>query len=412
MYHAGRSDGQTISLLSRKWKREELMKMKLSYQFFCPHCTEQVILKLGNCQSWHFAHLPLSRCDFRRTNETAAHATAKMKLYQWLTSHHIETYLELYLPELRRRPDLCMKINGRCYVLEIQRSSIDTEQFMQRHFSYIEAGYEPVWIGLHNSETNENYTLKTLTLLDSFLIRREPVPHSIYYDPYKEKWLIYSRFFYIQPRKIFLQAKNYSSSISPYDMFCSPINLFFPDTNTKTCMADILKQWKKRTLSLRTKMYVTMTPSEKRMLPLFQSCQLNLNYFPAVCNLPLPSQYMLMTPPHLWQSWLVIKLINRTEVNKTIHLSALTMEMINAAHQYRFTFRPASIHHKEIIRCLLAEYFELLCLFGALIKLYPGVYKVVRHITVKKTFNNLLTDDTFVCNQLAVYFGNKNIFKT
>jgi len=409
MYRADRCDGQTIILSNQTWQREKLEQMRTDYKFYCPDCSEQVVLKLGACQSWHFAHRPSSICVSARTNESLEHFQAKHAIYDWLKSFQLKPDLELYLPEVKRRPDLCVKINQKSVVIELQRSHIHPDQFYKRHFTYLDAGYHPVWIGLQSTIPIIPLSLKTFTQLDSFLIKFKPVPHSIYFNLTHQKWFICSGFSYLQPRKTLQWITQLPLGISPEELIMDSDKFTLQRASDKKRRNDfLLERWKVETLIKRTKVFLSFNPSERKMLNVFQQYQLNLNYFPAVCNFPQTTQYLLDTPPQLWQSWLVIEVINKASLHQNLHLSTVSQLFKHICDSFHFTLRPSTIHYKEMIRLLVREYFNFLCCFNILDQIFPGVYKVLHHVTLNKSLHTLIQDDEYVMNQIKKYFESEN----
>ncbi|WP_416151246.1 competence protein CoiA [Salipaludibacillus sp. HK11] len=408
MYRADRCDGQTIVLRNKKWSRPVLEKMRDEYYFKCPTCLEKVVLKLGHYQSWHFAHRPESDCLSARTNESAEHLKAKGVIYDWLQASNLKPELECYLPELRRRPDICVMIGQKHIVIELQRSNIHPNQFFKRHYAYVDAGYDPVWIGLQTLVPITPLSFKTFTQLDSFLIRPQPVPHSIYFNLSHHQWLISSGFYYLQARKTLQWTTHLPLNTSPENIFIHPSKFTInQSSDLKKRNQFLLTYWKAQTFAKRTKVFLSLTPSEKKMLVQFQTHHLNLNYFPAICNLPVNTQYLIDTPPHLWQSWIVLQIINKSPLNSQIHLSMVKDRFDNIFNFYHFTIRPSTKHRNEIIRQLVEDYLSFLCYFGVLDHVFPGVYEVIHHVTLKKSLSTLICDDDYILGQLKKYLVSK-----
>ncbi|WP_233254308.1 competence protein CoiA [Salipaludibacillus keqinensis] len=409
VYRADRSDGETISLYDLKACKDELDDMRKHYQFFCPACSDKVILKLGNRQAWHFAHQPDSPCVWAKTGETLEHGEGKQAIFNWLKSFQLKPKIEQYLPELKRRPDIFVRLNDQPVVIEIQRSHIQPELFYKRHFTYVDAGYVPVWIGLQPSCEHWKLSIKSLSQLDSFLIRPTPVPHAIYFVPKASHWVLYSRFHYLQPRKTLLQITHPPLMTSPQTLLLNPSSLLIQDEKLKKeQLTSLFKHWKKQTITKRSKLFLNLTVTERKLLPLVQRYQINLNYFPAICHLPLRNLYLIDTPPQLWQTWVVIAIINDTPLNEKLNLSSITETFHHYSHYFHFTLRPSTEHPKKIIRTLLEEYFQLLCFFNVLVRVFPGVYKVIHHVTLNKTLTTLYNDDLYVMDKLIKYLDMQN----
>lgn len=130
----------------------------LSYH--CPVCQTKVILKLGTKMIPHFAHQTKATCPASE-GETYEHLAGKLLLQTFFQ----QFTLEVYLPDLKQRPDLLWEDQ----VIEFQCSPLSHKRFLERTHNYLLHGYQPIWIlgqGLHPT--------KRLSQLQQACLRFDP----------------------------------------------------------------------------------------------------------------------------------------------------------------------------------------------------------------------------------------------
>lgn len=105
--------------------------------YICPVCRTKVTLKAGEQNIPHFAHQKKATC-IQSEPETLEHLAGKLLLQQFFPQFD----LEVYLPQLKQRPDLLW---GQI-ALEFQCSPIAPERFIERTYGYLTQAYTPIWI--------------------------------------------------------------------------------------------------------------------------------------------------------------------------------------------------------------------------------------------------------------------------
>ncbi|MFA9555806.1 competence protein CoiA [Evansella sp. AB-rgal1] len=398
MFIAKRENGTEISLIHTKWSKIDLMIDRNTNLYFCPLCKEEVILKLGSIQTWHFAHKPSSSCEYSRGGETEAHIKAKILLNRWLTDHGYSSSIECYLPEIKQRADVLATIENKRYAFEIQHSFIDEKQFVKRHKCYLSLGIEPFWIGLHTTSKEKKDTLTSSTSLHNLLIRNYPILHSVYINIDEPSWSVLTNYLYISSQKIMVQRFKASFFISPKQFL--ELNNFQLEISTHDYFYSYYSIWITETKKKRVKVYLSMNKLERYMLTIFQNYQVNLNYFPALANIPLKSNFYIQSPPQWWQSWIVITIINETPLQKSIAITSICEKIRLMIDRRIFCLRRLPVPDRELIRFTILEYFDVLSYFGVLEKMYSGVYKVKSHIKLKKQLDTLSNDDQYVICKL------------
>ncbi|MCT8140391.1 hypothetical protein H1D32_23445 [Anaerobacillus sp. CMMVII] len=109
MLVAQNEEGKFLSLSSLNLQKEELLELRQRKKFFCPVCYEEVIIKLGTKQAWHFAHKRKLSCIDEMEGETTYHIEGKKLLFNWLKNQELDVELEPYLKEVKQRPDLLVR---------------------------------------------------------------------------------------------------------------------------------------------------------------------------------------------------------------------------------------------------------------------------------------------------------------
>ena len=409
MFSAQRCDGAQISLINKTWSREELERERIHFNFHCPKCKEKLILKLGAYQAWHFAHHRNSSCSSSNKGETKEHLQGKWLLLKWLQSHGYGPQEEYYIKEIKQRPDIFVRIEGKDYVFELQRSALSEKQFGKRQQLYEQYGITAVWVGFTNPNVNHDRLEFPCRFLDNLLIRTNPKQHSIYLNIANEEWLVLSEFLYYSPKKLFVRANTLPLVHPPGDLLY--LRNLTPKASSSYYYEMFFKKWYKETKTKRLKRYLSLTSTERKILKLFQVFHLNLNYFPALASLPLKTNINFITSPQWWQSWLILNVINKKPVNHLLRVSETSDALYKAVTEGIIIVRPLGLHHKLLIRDAILEYLSCLSLFDVVEKTYPGVYKIKNHININKQLDTLCMDDVFVLQKFKEEWENENIFR-
>lgn len=138
-----------ILLIARNNKGQLVLASKAckSLKYSCPSCGQGLILKQGVIKQAHFSHSAKSSCHSFSEGETEEHLAGKEQLFDWLNGAYKRVKLEAYLPDIQQRPDLYMEsLEGDQICLEFQCSPIPSSQVIQRSQTYIDHGYQVVWI--------------------------------------------------------------------------------------------------------------------------------------------------------------------------------------------------------------------------------------------------------------------------
>ena len=141
--------GDTINSLDFSNQAWVEFKKSLKHKTLaCPECCKPMIGRAGNGRiSPHFAHKhnPITgSCNF--TNETPEHLFLKNKVFQICVSLGLRVELEkrIATQSSYRIADVCLPDKKK--LIEIQLAKKPTEECLQRHEDYRQAGYDTLWL--------------------------------------------------------------------------------------------------------------------------------------------------------------------------------------------------------------------------------------------------------------------------
>lgn len=121
----------------------EEIRVARKKKWFCPGCQTQVIIKSGKINRAHFAHKTRETCSLFSESESEEHLKGKKIIANNCEKYGIEYELEAFLPELNQRPDVLIE---KKIAIEFQCSSLSSERFKERTESYLDYGYQVVWL--------------------------------------------------------------------------------------------------------------------------------------------------------------------------------------------------------------------------------------------------------------------------
>ena len=113
--------------------------------FHCPFCRAEVILKQGPIKAAHFAHRPDANCSIVGQEESVEHQLVKQDIYQALL--HVpgvsEVQVERHLQEVR--PDVSFRYNGTFVAIEVQVSTLSSQDIERRTLAYARKNIAVLW---------------------------------------------------------------------------------------------------------------------------------------------------------------------------------------------------------------------------------------------------------------------------
>lgn len=143
--------------------RVELKEYSAAKELFCPVCGGLVKYCHGNVIAPYFSHWSLTDCPGESEPETPEHVQGKLFLAEWLRKQDgiTNVELEVYLPDIKRQPDIMFMRNGQRCVVEYQCSP--TTEYKQRRADYKAAGIQDFWIlGVQKNKTVQEKATKQI----------------------------------------------------------------------------------------------------------------------------------------------------------------------------------------------------------------------------------------------------------
>ncbi|QTM98694.1 hypothetical protein ERJ70_04910 [Sediminibacillus dalangtanensis] len=313
MLQACNQDGVPVILAN--FKRSFVERMRTKQRFYCPVCGERVIVKAGRTMIAHFSHSPNSSCAVVR-GEGEYHERGKLHLFQWLKNQGLNVTLEKYLPEIRRRPDILLRLGRKVIALEYQCAALDREELYKRTEDYRKLAIEPLWILGGNRLKRTGARKMRLTSMDQSFLTRYNQSDSLLMNFYCPNTYQFCLFRQIQ------SAGN--------GQFYGDLH-FLPRRHTrfllllqdrKPFQPFLLESWLQEKQKFRTK------PPSKWTGRLHQSWRQWLyqkgyhqSLLPSYVYLPVFGQYRMKTPPWDWQSRLCLEYLKGLPLHRTVSLA-------------------------------------------------------------------------------------------
>lgn len=304
MLVAIRKNGEEVSLL-HSHPKATLERMRVEEIFYCPVCKGKVHLKLGTLKQWHFAHESVKTCIGSSEPESPLHLNGKRQLYLWLVHQQLQVALEPYIPSIQQRPDILFKSCEQVYALEFQCSSLSVERLQERTKGYLSKNILPLWI-VGKPHSPDKQSLQNLKAYEWGMLKayeNSPQLFLIRYFPTKQTFLFLENILPLSSKKVLVTPRKSSlKSTHFHDLFLR--------TSLKEAKLSS-EQWLTARKYWRYSNSPYPTHAERQF---FQICYENNLYpslFPIAAGWPTAHFQWIETPPHIWQSWLLIKIIEK-----------------------------------------------------------------------------------------------------
>lgn len=209
-------------MLDSSYSRDKLKQLKMQHTFYCPQCNEEVLLKIGQVMSPHFAHRANSHCDRAFSEgETEDHLKGKIALYYFLKNYSNHVKLEPTFRALFQRPDIYIEKNQKSYAVEFQCSTISTELLQKRTRTYCQHDIHPIWIYRTKDEwitcVQQITTLSINRFLQQFIQPNES-PYILSYQPQSKLFLYISPIMHVHQNQYIVKL-----SKLPLEKQCFPM---------------------------------------------------------------------------------------------------------------------------------------------------------------------------------------------
>lgn len=387
-----------ISLVDR-WDIEQLKRLRKENRFYCPICRERVYLKLGSKRRWHFAHQANSDCV--STNETIDHLEGKKQLYEWLRRQKgVEVALEVYLPFIQRRPDLLIRYEDTLYALEYQCAPIDATVLHQRMSDYERTRITPIWIfggDRLKRQKGQRFSIETFQWLTA---RRNDHGEFVllYYCSKTRTFTFLEQLTPYSPTRAFASIYERSLSTSTIDTI---VHLKKMSALSSDHWLQLKTHWRSRPPSRFPQ------KAELFMQHLLYRRQIPYPLFPIEAGWPSPHYEYIETPPHIWQSFLLLECIEYQPLHHPF--SSELMRSCFQPYIDENVFQLRSFYPRVNWTEAIDGYLQLLCQFRYLEKVDERRYKRVRRLVLPGSTDEAVElDRRYFYNTVIV---NQNVNK-
>ncbi|MBM7571539.1 competence protein CoiA [Aquibacillus albus] len=333
-------DQQGELLLLSKLSHQEINKYKKNGRFYCPVCKEKVILKSGTKVIPHFSHRPNSTCANHSSGEGEYHERGKLQLYDWFIKQGIDATLETYLPDIKQRSDILLRINKKVIAIEFQCARMTETEFLKRNNGYHQQKITPIWI---LGGTRMNRIGKSQVSLGHYELLFQHqfsvgFPSTIYFYCSNTKKL--SIIQHVQSTG----RKKAFASISFHELASLPFKRLFSPT---AFPLELYTNWLQEKHRWRLNPTLYLSKKEKNWRDwLYVNFRLYPCFLPSIIHLPVPSQFAMNSSPWIWQSILYLDVLLKNEkvslkqcyIRLKDHFSSsyfpLIKATINPIHEY------------------------------------------------------------------------------
>lgn len=294
--------------------------------FYCPDCRAPVILRAGEKVIPHFSHRARVSCSpDSQKGEGEYHRLGKVKLYQWLRQQKLNPALEVYLPQIKQRPDLLVHDKGKTFAIEFQCADINQAVWQKRTSGYLQLGIYPIWIiGANRFRRTgrsqmkiQHWMLLTLQQTSSKL------PTSLrYFCPQTERFVIASDLHLHRSASTFAKIKFMRSSQVTLSDLCHSSNL---------SRQLIYQHW----LPKKSYFRLQRNPSHGVSLDfrrwLYEQGR-HPEQLPAIVYLPNSAQHWMRLHLWQWQTLFILKFLDPLQIGQSF-----TIEEVNTfLYPYRY----------------------------------------------------------------------------
>ncbi|WP_138416424.1 competence protein CoiA [Aquibacillus sediminis] len=363
----------------------KLEKLKQN-SFSCPHCKEHVIMKTGKYKIPHFAHYAKSACPSSSSGEGEYHEHGKLDLYYWLKNQGVDVRLEVYLPTINQRPDLLFQIGSKTIVVEYQCARISHEEFIHRNKGYKRLNIHPIWIlGGNRMKRKGEFSLQTNASDYKFLhqfSKQLPLTFYFYCPKTKDISIVHS-----------IQATGKNVSYAQFQ-FQKLTRLKLADLwryNGKSNY-QLLQIWKIEKERLRTKPLRSYSSKQRQWNQWLYLQHLHPSLLPSIVHLPVRGQFIMNSPPWIWQSRLVLNLFQTPYKQVTKQMCDCLIRKDKLPPSYFPLVKPV---YDPVL-----EYLHLLVQLNYLHEESPITYKLVKEIPCHHHINRAIDADHRLLEQL------------
>ncbi|MFT8322323.1 MAG: competence protein CoiA family protein [Bacillus sp. (in: firmicutes)] len=404
MFTAKTEDGSFIRLYEKISDKEYLRKLRSSHHFFCPECSERVILKLGEKRVTHFAHEKNSICCASAEAESEYHLEGKLQLYNWLDKLGLQPVLEPYFSTIKQRADIGFRYNNKYYVIEYQCSPISSALLIKRTNGYRKENFHPIWIiGFKNMQKMIRNKLRVSSFCYQFLIAYNGQYILPTYCPSQKNFHFYHSLFPITINQLF--ASCHTQSIN---------SMFFPPLWKSRSSPIPFQQWKKEIRKQKIHSIHYQTKNNDYFLKEIYINKWHPHFLPPYIGVPLRSNIHIETAPLFWQTYIFLDHFTGEKGNKIISLHKITEQFQRRMNRKEIKKRQLPMIAGETWRQAVYDYLHFLTAANILIEVKPLFYVLKERVIIEKNYETITKkEDIFyyenaaILNKLVSFTGLK-----
>lgn len=344
--------GQYFSLGNKYLELEKLRQLRKTEQYYCPACKQEVILKLGTKQAWHFAHKQRQSCSDEAEGETTYHIEGKKLLYEWLKMQGLQVSLEPYLQDAKQRPDLLLKSANKNYAIEFQCAKISPEIFLKRTMTYQTHHYTPIWIlgGNQLKRLKENFfQLNSFHWLFSHELSSKKNPLQIIsFCPNSNTFIFL--------RNIIAISTNRSLCMPKFSKLANSSFQSLFQTNKQQYSIEtwlqIKANWRKPRLRL--------SHAELYLQKIYYQKSTPISLYPAEAGTPIVFLHFIETPSFIWQSWLLEIFVEPKNIGEKFHIKLVTRAFQSLVYKGVFELRSMPLQNRGSLFLAIKNYLLFL----------------------------------------------------
>lgn len=379
MFIAKKKNGELFSLANVK-DRECLIQLKKEEAFYCPGCSQKLILKLGNKRMFHFAHQKNQPCHYESEPETEYHLAGKLQLYEWLEKLYVHPELEAYIKQIQQRPDILFTVNDKKYVVEFQCSPISSEQFSKRTRTYLENGYEPIWILGAKQLKRKSARVYSLSHFHSLFLLEQ----------IKKRWTLRT---YCPDMMHFITLQNITPLTTRQvlaDTMFTPRNqtsldaLLFSSIMIPSSFPSLINEWWRRMQAYKQRYPLYVHANQDSFIRTLYASRITLSQLPLEVGLPVPSALFFSASPLLWQTYLFMDLFFEKQQGTIIYLQDARNSINRRIHSQQLSLKKLHFFRKGSYFNAISEYFMLLAQLNMLIQLDNDTFKLNRDCSLQQ----------------------------
>lgn len=393
MLQAINSQGQLITLA--QFTKEEIEHLRKNEKFYCPQCKKRVMMKAGNKIIPHFAHIAQSNCQLRHKGEGPYHKKGKLLLFKWLKKQTETVFLEHYMDEIEKIPDVLLVIGNKRIAVEFQASTIANRLIHERTVSYQSAHILPLWIlGAHHFKRYGNNQFKVNQFILQFIYRFNPqLKTSLYFFcPQTKTMIMLTHIYTITNQRAYAKMTTLPlEKLTFIDLFKTP----------SLKVKDLLNFWNKEKRKFRLHSRHRVFGHELQWRKWLYNRGFFIENLPSLVHLPVESSYLFRVPLWNWQSRFIIDIFENIPLNGTFTL--------HDVHLFfkRFLFNETLFPLQKCIRHPIQQYLTYFKYMDYVTTLKTGVYKKIRHVSFYDHIEEAVEGDEHFIMLLKKYMHNE-----